>query len=119
MIGAAARALVTTHGRTIAAPVAGTHGTATWTSENAAFTPSAETITQASLSAYKAGAKIIVSEELLEDALEDFDRFLSEELGQRVAALEASADPSGRREASSPSPPGGLALYAPGTPAEL
>ena len=37
VIGAQARELVTAHGRTIAAPVAATHGTGTWTAENAAF----------------------------------------------------------------------------------
>ena len=95
VIGAAARELVTTHGRSLTAPIAATHGSATWTAENVAFTPSDEAITQGSLSAFKAATKIIVSEELLEDALEDFDRFLADELGQRVAALEESAFATG------------------------
>jgi HK97 family phage major capsid protein len=91
VIGAAARELVTTHGRTITAPIAATHGSGTWTAESGSFTPSDETITNASLSAFKATTKLILSEELLEDALEGFDRFLADELGHRVAALEESA----------------------------
>ena len=95
VIGAAARELVTTHGRTITAPIAATHGTGTWTAENAAYTASDETITQGTLSAFKATTKIILSEELETDALDDFDRFLADELGQRLAALEEAAFATG------------------------
>ena len=90
-IGASARELVTTHERTISVPIAATHGTGTWTAENAAYTASDDAITQGTLSAFKATTKTILSEELETDALDDFDRFLADELGQRLALLEESA----------------------------
>ncbi len=39
--------------------------------------------------------KVIVSEELAQDALEDFDTYLADELGQRIAALEEPAFATG------------------------
>jgi HK97 family phage major capsid protein len=45
-------------------PLAATHGTAAWVAELGSYTASDETITQASLTASKAGTKILVSEEL-------------------------------------------------------
>ena len=91
MIGALARQIETDHGRPLPLPAATAHGTGTWTAENASVTASDETFAQVTVNAYKASAKVIVSEELAQDALDDFDRFLADELGQRLALLEESA----------------------------
>ena len=67
------------------------HGMGSWTSENAAVTASDDTFAQVNLGAFKAMTKTIVSEELLDDALDDFDAYLAGELGQRLALLEEAA----------------------------
>jgi HK97 family phage major capsid protein len=43
------------------------------------------------VNAFKAATKTVVSEELVADALEDFDAYLAGELGQRLALLEEAA----------------------------
>ena len=91
VIGALARQLETSHGRAVPIPAATAHGSGAWTAESAAVTASDETFASVTLNAYKSSTKTIVSEELAEDALEDFDRFLGDELGQRLAALEEAA----------------------------
>jgi HK97 family phage major capsid protein len=101
MITAAARAastiaqvaleLVTETGNTAGMALAGTHGSAAWTAESAAYTPSDETITQANLSSYKATSKLIVSEELRTDEAVSLDAYLAFELGGRLGALEETA----------------------------
>jgi HK97 family phage major capsid protein len=78
---------VTDGGETFNASLASTHGTAAWVAESASVTPSDETITQASLSSFKATTKIIVSEELLTDSGVDLDAYLASELGGRIGAL--------------------------------
>ena len=90
-VGALARVLVTGDGDSILVPTNLTHGTAAWISESAAYTPSDETMTQASLSAYKAGTKVIVSEELLTDSEFDLGSFLATEFGERIGALAETA----------------------------
>jgi hypothetical protein len=45
--------LVTSDGASMGLPLAGSHGTAAWTAESGSYTPSDETITQVSLSAFK------------------------------------------------------------------
>lgn len=92
VIGNAARQVVTSHGRVIPFPTTTAHGTGAWTSENAAVTASDDTFGQVSVGAFKAVTKTVVSEELVQDALEDeFDRYLGDELGQRLALLEEAA----------------------------
>lgn len=82
-----AREIVTSSGDTFNVPLDLTHGSAAWIAESGSYTPSDETMTQASLSAYKAGTKIIVSEELLTDSAFDLTAFLSREFGERIGAL--------------------------------
>ena len=89
VIGNVSRVLVTDHGRPIPLPTA--HGTGAWTAENAAVTASDDTFAQVTLNAYKGMTKTIVSEELVQDALANFDEYLGDELGQRLALLEESA----------------------------
>ena len=91
MIGNVARVLETDHGRTLPIGTATAHGTGSWTSENAAVTASDDTFAQVSVGAYKAMTKTIVSEELLQDAIDSFDVYLGDELGQRLALLEDAA----------------------------
>ncbi len=91
VIGELARQLETTHGQAIPLPTTTAHGTASWTSENAAVTATDETFSQVTVSAYKASAKTIVSEELVADAEVDLEQYLGDELGQRLAVLEETA----------------------------
>jgi len=90
-----ARTLTTSSGDTINVPLNLTHGTAAWIAESGSYTPSDETITNGSLSAFKAGTKIIVSEELLTDSAFDLTSFISTEFGERIGALAESAYISG------------------------
>ena len=91
VIGELARTIETDRGTNLALPVASVHGVGSWISENAAVVASDETFAQVVLGAHRAGTKVIVSQELAQDALDDFDRFLAEELGQRLGLLEESA----------------------------
>lgn len=86
-----AREMVTSTGDTFNVPLDLTHGSAAWIAESGSYTPSDETLTQAALSAFKAGTKIIVSEELLTDAAFDLTAFLSREFGERIGALAEDA----------------------------
>jgi HK97 family phage major capsid protein len=64
----------TDHARNVALPTATAHGTGTWQAENASHTASDETFGHVSLGAYKAGTKVIVSEELGQDSITLEDR---------------------------------------------
>jgi HK97 family phage major capsid protein len=94
-VGSLARELTTATGDTVNIPLNLTHGTAAWIAESGSYTPSDETITNGTLSAFKAGAKIIVSEELLTDSAFDLAGFISTEFGERIGALAESAYISG------------------------
>lgn len=94
-VGALARSVVTSNGDTIQIPLNLTHGTAAWIAESGSYTPSDETLTQGTISAYKAGTKIIVSEELLTDSAFDLSSFITTEFGERIGALAESAYISG------------------------
>jgi HK97 family phage major capsid protein len=95
VIGELARLIETDHGRPIPLGTATAHGTAAWTAENAAVTATDETFGQVALNAYKGMTKVIVSEELAQDAIDNFDEYLADELGQRIAALEEPAFATG------------------------
>lgn len=86
-----ANTITTDSGETIQVPAVSAHGVATWTAENAAYTPSDETFGQISLGAFKAGTKVIVSEELLADAAFGLDTYLAQEFGERIGILEETA----------------------------
>jgi len=90
-ISSLATEIVTDSGDTIQVPANTAHGTASWTAENAAYSPSDETFAQLSLGAYKATSKIIVSEELLDDSAFPLDAYLSQEFGERIGVLENTA----------------------------
>jgi HK97 family phage major capsid protein len=86
-----ANTIQTDSGEVIQIPSVSAHGTASWTAENAAYSPSDETFGQVSLGAFKAGAKIIVSEELLTDSAFGLDSYLAQEFGERIGVLEETA----------------------------
>lgn len=86
-VGALARTFVTASGDAMNVALNLTHGSAAWIAESGSYTPSDETITQTSLSAFKAGSKIIVSEELLTDSAFDLTSFITTEFGERIGAL--------------------------------
>src|SRR5215211_5476379 len=82
---------VTARGELLGVSLAGTHGTAAWIAESGSYTPSDETITQQNLNAFKAGTKLIASEELLQDQEVGLDAYLASELGRRIGALQENA----------------------------
>jgi HK97 family phage major capsid protein len=83
--------VTTSGGDSIQVPANTAHGSASWLSENSAYVPSDETFAQITLGANKATAKIIVSEELLQDSAFALDSFLSQEFGERIGVLENTA----------------------------
>lgn len=94
-VSSLARTVNTSTGETVNLPLNLTHGSAAWIAESGTYTPSDETITNASISAYKAGSKIIISEELLTDSAFDLSGFISTEFGERIGALAEAAYISG------------------------
>jgi len=72
-------------------PVESTLGTATWTAEEAAYTESDAAFGRVTLSAYKLGTIIKVSEELLQDSLFDLQSYLASNFGKRFGIAEESA----------------------------
>lgn len=78
-------------GETLNLPANTAHGTASWTAESIAYTPSDETFAQIALGAYKSTAKIIVSEELVQDSQFELEGFLAREFGERLGVLQNTA----------------------------
>ncbi len=83
-----ANVVTTSGGEALQVPSVSTHGTASWTAENAAYTASDEAFGQATLNAYKAATLIQVSEELLADSAFDLESYIRGEFGQRIGVLE-------------------------------
>lgn len=69
-------------------PLVATEGTAAWLEEEATYTESNTQFSQVSLSAYKLGTLIKVSEELLNDSAFNLMGYLSEEFGRRLGDAE-------------------------------
>jgi HK97 family phage major capsid protein len=72
-------------------PVESTLGTASWTAEEAAYTESDAAFSRVTLSDYKLGTIIKVSEELLRDAFFDVQGYLATNFGKRFGLAEESA----------------------------
>jgi HK97 family phage major capsid protein len=72
-------------------PVVASHGSAAWMDEESAFTESDETFTQVTLSAYKVGTILKVSDELLNDAFFNLERYIASEFARRIGAAEEEA----------------------------
>jgi HK97 family phage major capsid protein len=86
-----ATTILTEDGRAMNLPTDFSHGSAQWVAENAAVTASDETLTQVAFSAYRATSKVIASEELLQDSTVNLERFIQNELGDRIGQLEETA----------------------------
>lgn len=72
-------------------PVVSTHGTAGWLDEGKPYTESDETFTQITLSAFKLGTFLKISEELLNDAAFNVEQYLAAEFARRIGAAEEEA----------------------------
>jgi HK97 family phage major capsid protein len=72
-------------------PVEADYGTATWLGENAAYTESDATFGQVTLSAYKLGTIIKVSEELLNDSAFNIDAYVADAFARRFSRAEEAA----------------------------
>ncbi len=90
-----AREISTDTGSTLTLPVAPTHGSAAWTAENAATSPSDEVFAEVPLGAPKTTTKVIASEELAQDARADFDAYLAEEIGRRLGVIQGQSFANG------------------------
>ncbi len=72
-------------------PVVTSKGEAVWMEENEAYSPSDDAFSQISLSAYKVGTAIKISEELLNDSVFDLPSYISREFARRIGAKEEEA----------------------------
>ena len=89
-------------------PVVASHGSAAWMDEESAFNESDDSFTQVTLSAYKLGTMLKVSDELLNDSYFDLEAYIAAEFARRIGAAEeeafltgdASSKPTGLLHAS-------------------
>ena len=72
-------------------PVVASHGSAAWMDEEGAFNESDETFTQVTLSAYKLGTMLKVSDELLNDSYFNLEAYIAAEFARRIGAAEEEA----------------------------
>lgn len=72
-------------------PVVASKGEASWIDEEGAFPESDDSIGQVSISAYKLGTMIKVSEELLNDSVFDLESYISSEFARRIGTKEEEA----------------------------
>lgn len=83
--------VITTGSGTREIPVEADYGSATWLGENAAYTESDAQFSQVTLSAYKLGTIIKVSEELLNDSAFNIDNYVAGAFARRFARAEEAA----------------------------
>lgn len=72
-------------------PVESTVGTASWTAEEAAYSESDSAFTQVSLSAYKVGTIMKISDELMQDSVFNMSDYIGRNFGRRIGELEEAA----------------------------
>lgn len=72
-------------------PVVSTHGSAGWLDEGKPYTESDEAFTQVTLSAFKLGTFLKISEELLNDVAFNVEAYLAAEFARRIGAAEEEA----------------------------
>lgn len=72
-------------------PVVTEKGTAVWMDEEEQFTLSDDTFGQTSLSAYKLGTSLKISDELLHDSAFNMEAYISKEFARRMGAREEEA----------------------------
>ena len=83
--------IIQTQNGTHTIPVVASHGTAEWMDENGLYPESDDRFDQISLSAYKLGTAIKVSEELMNDSVFDIESYISREFARRIGAAEEEA----------------------------
>ena len=83
--------VIQTQSGTHTIPVVASHGTAAWMDENGLYPESDDTFDQISLSTYKLGTAIKVSEELMNDSVFDLEKYISTEFARRIGAAEEEA----------------------------
>lgn len=83
--------VIRTQSGTHTIPVVASHGTAAWMDENGLYPESDDTFDQISLSAYKLGTAIKVSEELMNNSVFDLENYISKEFARRIGAAEEAA----------------------------
>ena len=72
-------------------PVVSSHGSAAWLDEGKPYTESDEVFSQVTLSAFKLGTFLKISEELLNDAAFNVEQYLASEFARRIGAAEEEA----------------------------
>lgn len=72
-------------------PIVTSKGDAVWMDEEEQYTLSDDTFGQASLSAFKLGTAIKISEELLNDSVFDLPSYIAREFARRIGAKEEEA----------------------------
>lgn len=72
-------------------PLVSGHGSAQWIDEEGAYNESDDTFGQATLSAYKVGTLIKVSDELLADSAFNLPQYIAAEFARRIGAAEEEA----------------------------
>ena len=72
-------------------PVVASHGSAVWMDEEGGFDESDDAFTQVTLSAYKLGTMLKVSDELLNDSYFDLEAYIAAEFSRRIGASEEEA----------------------------
>ena len=72
-------------------PVVASHGSASWVDEEGAYQESDDSFGQLSISAYKLGTMIKVSEELLHDSVFDMESYIAGEFTRRIGNGEEEA----------------------------
>ena len=83
--------VIQTQSGTHTIPVVASHGTAAWMDENGLYPESDDAFDQISLSGYKLGTAIKVSEELMNDSVFDLESYISAEFARRIGAAEEEA----------------------------
>ena len=81
-------------------PIVTSKGDAVWMDEEEQYTLSDDTFGQASLSAYKLGTAIKISEELLGDSVFDLPSYIAREFARRIGAKEEEGYEGHRRQRS-------------------
>ena len=72
-------------------PIVTSKGEAVWMDEEQQYSLSDDTFGQASLSAYKLGTAIKISEELLNDSVFDLPSYIAKEFARRIGSKEEEA----------------------------
>ena len=83
--------VIQTQSGTHTIPVVASHGTAAWMDENGLYPESDDTFDQISLSAYKLGTAIKVSEELMNDSAFDLESYIASEFARKISDAEEEA----------------------------